>query len=354
MGDDMGQGRGNDEMSVIEAAAKLRIERLRSMVAARTSNNTSRRETHILFEQLTPHHTETWRSLLVGAEGACSEWAEKHFVAAASGLGQTAHTLLLTKTGEVWSFGADGSDGRLGHGDSSGRLVPHRVAGLARMQLVACGGMARSALVPDGVDPGGSLKGGAAVGFTPRGEHFAVKHAAFSAALSADGQVYTWGDNVHGCLGHGHMLPIFAPTRVSSLGATCITALALGGAHCLAVTDRGGALAWGLGANGQLGLGSRRRHALPQEVSALCCETVVRVAAAGSFSAFVSAEGALYMCGCGWDGQLGTGDREGRGQPTRVGSWGVARDEHSEENEEEDSVVEVALGSADVLASTNA
>eukprot|EP00961_Rhodomonas_salina_P274516 3709132-Rhodomonas_salina.1 len=52
--------------------------------------------------------------------------------------------------------------------------------------------------------------------------------------------------------------------------------------------DVGRRMCWtrGLGANGQLGLGSRRRHALPQEVSALCCETVVRVAAAGSFSAY--------------------------------------------------------------------
>jgi hypothetical protein len=47
-------------------------------------------------------------------------------------------------------------------------------------------------------------------------------------------------------------------------------------------------------------------------------ESITNVVAAGSFSGFLSSRGAVWMCGCGWDGQLGLGDREGRLLPEMV------------------------------------
>lgn len=62
----------------------------------------------------------------------------------------------------------------------------------------------------------------------------------------------------------------------------------------------------------------RARHLSPQEVDALRYAGITSVAAAGQFSAFVSVDGSVLMCGCGWDGQLGSGDRDCRLLPELV------------------------------------
>ena len=62
----------------------------------------------------------------------------------------------------------------------------------------------------------------------------------------------------------------------------------------------------------------RARHFSPQEVDALRYAGITLVAAAGQFSAFVSVDGSVLMCGCGWDGQLGSGDRDCRLLPELV------------------------------------
>ncbi|EKX44803.1 hypothetical protein GUITHDRAFT_53747, partial [Guillardia theta CCMP2712] len=154
------------------------------------------------------------------------------------------HTVLVTSEGEVWSFGSDGWDGRLGHGDR----------------------------------------------------------------------------RAHGCLGLGHLAACFTPRPVPALAGTPVLEVAAGGAHCVLVTRENVVMAWGLGKFGQLGTGSRSRQMLPVEVTALRRKNIIGVAAAGSFSGFVSEDGSLYMCGCGWDGQLGLGDREGSMYPERVES----------------------------------
>ena len=61
------------------------------------------------------------------------------------------------------------------------------------------------------------LNGTAQLGFTPRGEHFAVTHAGFSVAVCRKGRVYTWGDSAQGCLGLGHVTASFLPRAIPSL-----------------------------------------------------------------------------------------------------------------------------------------
>ena len=70
---------------------------------------------------------------------------ERRWVGAATSVGQTGHTLLLAHDGSVFSLGAENIDGRLGHGDTVPRLVPHAVARVPRAAAVGCGGMARPA-----------------------------------------------------------------------------------------------------------------------------------------------------------------------------------------------------------------
>mmetsp|Transcript_18553 Transcript_18553/g.42344 ORF Transcript_18553/g.42344 Transcript_18553/m.42344 type:complete len:285 (+) Transcript_18553:588-1442(+) len=252
---------------------------------------------------------------------------------------------MVTSEGEVWSFGSDGWDGRLGHGDRRGRIFPHRVLGLPRMRMVACGGMARSALSNGRCDPAlnpdvfsGALSSNH-LHFTPRGVNLAVLHAGFCVGVSCGGEVFVWGDGAHGCLGLGHLAACFAPRPLPALAGIPVLEVAAGGAHCVLVTKDNVVMAWGLGKLGQLGTGSRSRQMMPVEVTALRRRSIVRVAAAGSFSGFVSEDGSLYMCGCGWDGQLGLGDREGRLYPEKVTAWKKTTgflDELEEEEEEEE------------------
>lgn len=90
-----------------------------------------------------PAPGETWRQLLGALEGLHPH--ERRWVGAATSVGQTGHTLLLDSKGAVYSLGGENVDGRLGHGDTVPRLMPHAVARVPRAAAVGCGGMARPA-----------------------------------------------------------------------------------------------------------------------------------------------------------------------------------------------------------------
>ena len=81
-----------------------------------------------------------------------------------------AHSLALTADNALWSWG-DGDDGRLGHGNREGQLLPKKVEALADQRVVAV------------------LAGGY-----------------HSLARAADGAVFAWGEGERGCLGHGEDL----------------------------------------------------------------------------------------------------------------------------------------------------
>ena len=92
-------------------------------------------------------------------------FAGQHVVAVSAG---SRHNLALTADGAVWSWGG-GDLGQLGHGDQQDQLLPKKVEAFAGQRVVA-------------VSAGGS----------------------HSLALTADGDVFTWGKG--GCLGHGEDL----------------------------------------------------------------------------------------------------------------------------------------------------
>lgn len=86
-------------------------------------------------------------------------------VSAGGGLVRVAHSLLLTATGRVLSFGT-GQYGALGHGYSGGKQLPD----VLRPQYIE------------------ALSGVRCIGISAGELH--------SAAVSVDGDVYTWGDGV--------------------------------------------------------------------------------------------------------------------------------------------------------------
>jgi E3 ubiquitin-protein ligase HERC2 len=145
-------------------------------------------------------------------------------VAAGGGLVRVAHSLLLTSTGRILSFGT-GQYGALGHGYSSGKQLPDIYR-------------------PRYID---SLSGTRCVCIAAGELH--------SAAVTVDGDLYTWGDGFCGQLGHGDKGPCVSPQQVTKGGLEdeCVANVALGARHSLAVTEDGEVFSFGLGHFGVLG-----------------------------------------------------------------------------------------------------
>ena len=64
------------------------------------------------------------------------------------------------------------------------------------------------------------------------------------AGLTKKGEVFTWGMNYHGQLGHGDSEGRTVPTKVESLDGLVITKISCGSDHTAALTDNGEILTW--------------------------------------------------------------------------------------------------------------
>ena len=151
----------------------------------------------------------------------------------------TDHTVLLSNTGCVYSLGL-GSRGQLGHGDILDRKEPAIIEALAgvAMMMVACGSW-------------------------------------HSLALSIYGDIYSWGWNEHGQLGHsaGPQAPstVPLPTLIeNSDNSLNFATISCGARHSAAVTEDGQLYMWGWNEYGQLGNGQTEGiSALPFPVKLL-------------------------------------------------------------------------------------
>jgi hypothetical protein len=145
-------------------------------------------------------------------------------VSAGGGLVRVAHSLLLTSTGRVLSFGT-GHSGALGFGYDRAKQLP-------------------DVLRPQYLD---SLAGVRMVCVAAGELH--------SASVSQDGDVYTWGDGFCGQVGHGDKRPQLTPKQVTHGGLEdeVVSSISCGSRHTLAVTEDGLVFSWGLGHFGVLG-----------------------------------------------------------------------------------------------------
>lgn len=124
-----------------------------------------------------------------------------------------------------------------------------------------------------------------------------------SAALTTDGDVYTWGNGGWGQLGYDN--PGDGPKRVE--GLSNVVDIALGSNFGAAVTANGELYTWGRNELGQLGDGTTNNHATPRKVSGL--PAVKAVALGYEHGAALTTTGAVYTWGGNWYGQLGQGTR---------------------------------------------
>ena len=196
------------------------------------------------------------------------------------------HTLVLTEVGRVWAFGC-GEYGQLGTGDEEVRTTPTEVVGLR----------------------------GVTITFVAAGFYHSV-------AVSAGGGTFTWGLGYAGRLGHGDEDNQLEPREVEAgrFGGDRVVQAAAGGGHTAAVTAEGRLYTWGWNGNGQLGQGTFAKMLVPTLVLAAGLEgsPALLVACGFDHTLAVTQAGALYACGRGEYGQLGLNDKVDRNVFERV------------------------------------
>ncbi len=173
------------------------------------------------------------------------------------------HSLFVTMDGAVYSHG-DGSFGQLGHGNQQHAEEPKLVAALRRIHVIKV-----------------------------------VAGPSSSFAISREGQVFAFGSDSLGALGHGNKGKVqlyLEPKRIEALKAERIVDLAAS-KHTLAVTDQGQVFAFGYNAKGQLGLGDLRPRVLPERVTSLKSKFIVSASAGDCSSYVLTREGQVFGFG---------------------------------------------------------
>ncbi|KAG0555654.1 hypothetical protein KC19_12G185700 [Ceratodon purpureus] len=134
-----------------------------------------------------------------------------------------------------------------------------------------------------------------------------------SAAVTASGDVYTWGFGRGGRLGHpdfdihSGQVAVIIPRQVTSgLVGKRVKVIAVAKHHTVISTDGGEVYTWGSNRDGRLGYPSVDTQATPRKVATLKAR-VAAVAAANKHSAVLTDCGEVYTWGCNSEGQLGYG-----------------------------------------------
>lgn len=134
------------------------------------------------------------------------------------------------------------------------------------------------------------------------------KHAV---VVNRQGELFSWGEELGGTLGHGGGSDLCQPQIVDTLSGMSIELVACGKYHTCAVTVSGDLYTWGDGTHnaGLLGHGSEASHWIPKRVSGCFDGIHVSYVACGVFhTAMVTSTGQLFTFGDGSLGALGHGD----------------------------------------------
>ncbi|MBR1496804.1 MAG: InlB B-repeat-containing protein [Oscillospiraceae bacterium] len=133
-----------------------------------------------------------------------------------------------------------------------------------------------------------------------------------SAAIKMDGSLWTWGDNSIGQLGSGKS-DIYAhsiPEKVMDN----VAAVSLGMNHSAAIKTDGSLWTWGSNNYGQLGDGTTSDCSSPVKVM----DNVAAVSLGDFHSAAIKTDGSLWTWGWNGDGQLGDGTSTDRSKPVKI------------------------------------
>lgn len=145
-----------------------------------------------------------------------------------------------------------------------------------------------------------------------------VRHVAL---VTRQGEVFTWGEESGGRLGHGIERDFSRPHLVDFLAVNNVDFVACGEHHTCAVSTSGDLFTWGDGIHnaGLLGHGTDVSHWIPKRVSGpLDGHQVLSIACGTWHTALSTSNGKLFTFGDGSFGALGHGNRESFTYPKEV------------------------------------
>ncbi|KAL8171410.1 hypothetical protein V2J09_023214 [Rumex salicifolius] len=131
--------------------------------------------------------------------------------------------------------------------------------------------------------------------------------------VTRQGEVFTWGEESGGRLGHGIAHDLNRPRLVEFLAVTNVDFVACGEFHTCAISTQGDLFTWGDGTYnaGLLGQGTEASHWIPKRVSGPMDGLQVLLVACGVWhSAMITSPGRLFTFGDGRFGVLGHGNRD--------------------------------------------
>ncbi|XP_011298019.1 RCC1 and BTB domain-containing protein 1-like [Fopius arisanus] len=265
---------------------------------------------------------------------------EKDFVKELSsvlifGLGNEA--LMVTKDDAVYALGNNAS-GCLGTGDGHSTLYPVKIEALFQkgIKSFAFGiGPHVLALTAKGevyswghngyceLGNGSSNQGSTPTKVASNFEEKAIISVAcgshHSLALTEDGEVYGWGQNTCGQVGSGISTNQNTPRKINSvLAGKKIVQIACGQTSSMALTSNGEVYAWGNNSVGQLGIGTYINQLSPNKVAGLTGVVIDKVICGYGHAMALSDEGDLYVWGGNGYGQLGLGSKSNACQPVKL------------------------------------
>jgi alpha-tubulin suppressor-like RCC1 family protein len=215
----------------------------------------------------------------LGPSGAAWQWFSVW--PAVMTAGGSGHFLALKADGTVWAWGSN-ARGQLGDGTTTDRDAPVQVPNLTDVVEIAAG-------------------------------------EDFSVALKTDGTVWTWGDNFYGQLG-AVTAGTYQTSPIQVAGLTDAVTIAAGQRHTLATTAQGAVWTWGNNQDGQLGDGTQTKRTTAAPVAGLT--DAVEAAGGYGHSLVLTASGAVWAWGANTYGQLGDGTYQRRLTPVRtVSTW---------------------------------
>ncbi|KAJ8423933.1 hypothetical protein Cgig2_032947 [Carnegiea gigantea] len=144
-----------------------------------------------------------------------------------------------------------------------------------------------------------------------------------SALVTKQGEIFSWGEESGGRLGHGVDADVSHPKLIDTLSNTNIELVACGEHHTCAVTLSGELYTWGNGSFnfGLLGHGNDVSHWVPKRVNGPLEGIHVSYISCGPWhTAVVTSAGQLFTFGDGTFGVLGHGDRKSVSIPREVES----------------------------------
>ncbi|KAG5238565.1 hypothetical protein OIU78_008262 [Salix suchowensis] len=144
-----------------------------------------------------------------------------------------------------------------------------------------------------------------------------------AALVTKQGEIFSWGEESGGRLGHGVDSDVLHPKLIDALSNTNIELVACGEYHTCAVTLSGDLYTWGDGTYnfGLLGHGNEVSHWVPKRVNGPLEGIHVSSISCGPWhTALVTSAGQLFTFGDGTFGVLGHGDRKSISLPKEVES----------------------------------